>query len=712
MVLNLSVAHAAIAGILKDVSYTEYDDYVRVVIDVSTTVRFYKREIGNPHRVYIDIKDTNIGSFKNKIIDVGNLILTRIRTAQFAPNTVRVVLDLENVAEVKVSTPLSLKSIVVDIYDIKKDRTQQKLQSSAEPSEKNDKKKEAEEKSGDDERLPAKDALTEKDKIENKTHEDVNEKRNSGEEKNGKKVKKEISEKNDTPNTVVKTERPSHAEVKTSDATIYNNGDDMNSLEEQLSGVLSEKQDDAFFLNKTVEKPLTLRESFIEALSRNLTIKSSKITPISAALDISSAKAAFYPTFTQGYSLSGDPVSKTSAMLIPTGISLPLIIGGSMGLSLSNTKNLTDDSAATYQSTVAATLTVPLLAGAGYSINRAPIIIAELTETNSKLALREQVEATLVNINSAYWNLRLAREGLMIQVDALKEARRLHNKTLELIKEGEIAELDKYQTEASISNREVQLISAIKTLRDSQSTLLNLLNRDLSENLNPIDLPVFNRIDSQYQKSVDIALENRTDYLQALQNMKINETNLKLAKNNALPSLSLSLGYNTGSTSNPGGFERSLDHLSEDRSWIAAMSLSIPIPNTLKENSYYKSKLTLEQAKINLEKLKEDIKMAIRQSILGLNTARKQVEAARKTMELNQIKLNAEKAKLEEGLSDLFTVISFQNELVTSKLAEAGAVVDYQTAVITLKKNEGILLSYLDIRFQDGSIDNYYTSEK
>ncbi|MBF0458239.1 MAG: TolC family protein [Nitrospirae bacterium] len=481
--------------------------------------------------------------------------------------------------------------------------------------------------------------------------------------------------------------------------------DNNKSIEQQLSGILYSEKYNAVFFNKGDEKKITLRDTFLETLQRNLAIKSAKLAPVSAGLDISSAKAVFYPTLTQAFSLSGNPVSRTSGMsLSPAGLSLPLLTGGSLSVLYATSANLSQDAATQYQSTLGTVLTMPLLAGAGYFVNWAPVVIAEINELNSRIALREQIETMFVSVNAAYWNLKVAKEQLLIQLEALNDAVRLHNKTLELIKEGEIAVLDKYQTEAAISSREDALINAVKAFRDAQDTLLNLLNRDLSENISPEDPPTFDYIDPDYQNSLNAAFENRTDYLQALESLKISEINLKLAKNSSLPNLSLNFGYGTGSSMDTGGLGRSIIHGADERSWTASLNYTIPIPNTIRNNAYLKSKIALDQANINMDKLKESVKKEIRQGIIAVLSSKKKVEVAKKTQELNQLKLDAEKAKLEEGLSELFTVISYQNDLVSAQLAYVSATVDYQNAVIALKKSEGVLSSFLNIKIHDAAV--------
>jgi N-acetylmuramoyl-L-alanine amidase len=152
--LTPSAARAADpAVVLKDVRYSASEDYVRVVLDLSAAARFDRRELNNSKKIYIDLKNTKVGSsFKRKIIDLGNPVLSKIRTGQFDSNTVRVVLDLENSADVKIFMLSSPDRIVVDVYGLKKDKAQE-------------------------EKPPVKAAPPEKDKPDDKANKDADEKK-------------------------------------------------------------------------------------------------------------------------------------------------------------------------------------------------------------------------------------------------------------------------------------------------------------------------------------------------------------------------------------------------------------------------------------------------------------------------------------------------------------------------------------------------------
>jgi N-acetylmuramoyl-L-alanine amidase len=183
VLLSQSSALAAQAGILNDVRYTAYDDYVRVVLDVSAAVGFDKRDLRGSNKVYIDLKNTTIGKFKRKIIDVGNPVLTRIRTGQFDSKTVRIVFDLESSADVKVFMLSSPERIVIDIYGEKKDKGAASKET-PETQDKTTQDKTTQDKTTQDKAVQD----SGKNKSDDKPRNDINEKKPASDDKDQKKI--------------------------------------------------------------------------------------------------------------------------------------------------------------------------------------------------------------------------------------------------------------------------------------------------------------------------------------------------------------------------------------------------------------------------------------------------------------------------------------------------------------------------------------------
>ena len=101
---------------VKNIRYWSTPDYTRVVIDLSEPVEFSKNRILNPDRLYFDLMNTMIAKEVKTILPVGDGILKVVRAGQFKTDTVRVVLDLEEIADFNAFVLENPARFVIDVY--------------------------------------------------------------------------------------------------------------------------------------------------------------------------------------------------------------------------------------------------------------------------------------------------------------------------------------------------------------------------------------------------------------------------------------------------------------------------------------------------------------------------------------------------------------------------------------------------------------------
>jgi N-acetylmuramoyl-L-alanine amidase len=105
---------------LKDIRYWSSLDYTRVVIDLSGSVEFTKNRLSNPDRLYFDLTNTTTSKEIKTSLPIGGDILKMVRAGQFSPDTVRVVLDLKDMADFDVFVLDDPARIVIDVYGKKR----------------------------------------------------------------------------------------------------------------------------------------------------------------------------------------------------------------------------------------------------------------------------------------------------------------------------------------------------------------------------------------------------------------------------------------------------------------------------------------------------------------------------------------------------------------------------------------------------------------
>ena len=99
-----------------DLKHWTSKGYTRVVVDLSAPVEFSKNRIANPDRLYFDLKNSRISKEIKTTLPVGDGILKTVRAGQFNQDTVRVVLDLEEIKDFKVFILDDPAKLVIDVY--------------------------------------------------------------------------------------------------------------------------------------------------------------------------------------------------------------------------------------------------------------------------------------------------------------------------------------------------------------------------------------------------------------------------------------------------------------------------------------------------------------------------------------------------------------------------------------------------------------------
>jgi len=101
------------------VKYWSSDNYTRVVIMASGPVNYKEillEETENaPRRLYIDFKKSYIEPQYRAPVPIEDGLLKRIRTGQFSPDTVRVVLDIESIGNYKIYSLPDPFRVVIDV---------------------------------------------------------------------------------------------------------------------------------------------------------------------------------------------------------------------------------------------------------------------------------------------------------------------------------------------------------------------------------------------------------------------------------------------------------------------------------------------------------------------------------------------------------------------------------------------------------------------
>ncbi len=105
---------------VKGIRQWSHEGYTRVVVDLTGAVEFLQKRISEPDRLYFDLKNTKIAKDITTNLPVGDGILKTVRAGQFDKETVRVVLDLQEIKDFYAFILEDPAKLVIDVYGAKK----------------------------------------------------------------------------------------------------------------------------------------------------------------------------------------------------------------------------------------------------------------------------------------------------------------------------------------------------------------------------------------------------------------------------------------------------------------------------------------------------------------------------------------------------------------------------------------------------------------
>ena len=447
-------------------------------------------------------------------------------------------------------------------------------------------------------------------------------------------------------------------------------------------------------------KELSLADCVFLTLRNNKNIETAYLDRVVQKFDLKVAKDEFVPdlsvTPSIKYTNTGDLDDRTYTFKHEIGLTVTEKVptGAEFVFSWAHaTENENDSTDSTYSMSWNISARQPLLKGGGIDVNTVSIRTAHISEQINILNLKSIIIDTITSAINSYRAFVQARKALEITKNSLKRARELMEVNKALIEAGRMAKVEIVQTQADIASKEFGLTQAENAADAARLSLLKILDIDMYTKIIPVEKIVPDIKQPDLYKCTDIAFKNRSDYGQALLNMKITEMDLIVAKNNSLWDLSLEGGYSGSGmdeTKRNWAFKEAQQIALAE--WNLGLSLNIPFGDLTREQGVLRAKTNLKKAEINLKKLKDNIKNEVNDAVRDVQMKLRQVELARQARKLSKKKLVIEKEKLKAGRSSNFQLVSFQNDLISAQNNELNAAINYLNALTSLDKTLGTTL--------------------
>lgn len=365
-----------------------------------------------------------------------------------------------------------------------------------------------------------------------------------------------------------------------------------------------------------------------------------------------------------------------------------------------------------------------LLSGFGLGPNLRFLRIARNNREVTDIAFRAQIIATTTQIENIYWDLVKAVEDVRVKERSMSLAQKTLENDKKQLELQALAPLDVTRDEAVVDSSNQDLIIAQTNLQLQALLMKNAITRNLgdagiaSATVVPTDTIAVpeNEPVVPTQDLVAEALSHRPELAETRIDMTNRQITRKTAKNALLPTLDL-VAYYGGSglagvpnTFNPSdsnlpitGFpdlvSRTFNGSSPD--YLIGFTLNMPLRNRVAQADQVRSELEYGQAELHLQQLQNQVGIEVRNAQFALTQNRARVVSARKGVDVAQHTLDIEQKKLALGASTSLQVLQVGRDLAVAESNLVNATTDYAKSKVELDRAIGATLVNNGISIDD-----------
>ena len=345
----------------------------------------------------------------------------------------------------------------------------------------------------------------------------------------------------------------------------------------------------------------------------------------------------------------------------------------------------------------------------------------------SKSRFVTTLQDTIYNVEEAYWNLAYSIAYMGVMEQSLKLAREQLTKSKRSVEIGKLAPIEIKSAQAEVATREADILQAEANILSNEDRLKNILNlqaeigaEDVS--LVPTDRPSLSLKKIEFKEAMDLAFKNRPDLRERKIDINTKQVELKFARNQLLPDLSLTASYWSPGISGtqliyedgnaltgevigtvPGGASDALKNTFDFLypNWSIGLTLSLPLANIITRSQVAVARINYKQSFLQLKNKEQQIILDIKNALRAVQTNYKRVQAYRLARELTEKKLEGEVQKLRVGTSTNYDVILFQRDLANARSQELKAIVDYALSLANQQRILGVSLKERNIKLKE-----------
>ncbi len=311
----------------------------------------------------------------------------------------------------------------------------------------------------------------------------------------------------------------------------------------------------------------------------------------------------------------------------------------------------------------------------------------------AKLDLLRLKQDIVFQTISSYYDILNAKKQVKVKEDNLKWNQKNYEIIVERNRLGSVTLADVYSQQVKLGSAELELIKATNDFETLKSQFLYQLGLDVFEKYTFEDASVEDFKTSvqkenlkDLKESVEIALQNRSDYKSLQLGLETSMDNISIAKSGHLPTLSLSSGLSFGSNTIKTMFDK--------KRYSLNLGLNIPIfSGFIVDNKIQLAEVDAKNKKIQLDDFEREVKKDLQKNYLDLETSGKKLEVSHQNVKAAEENRRIEEEKYALGSTTLLNVLIANSDYTSALSLEINSHFDYLKLKEQLKYYLGILNS-------------------
>ena len=343
----------------------------------------------------------------------------------------------------------------------------------------------------------------------------------------------------------------------------------------------------------------------------------------------------------------------------------------------------------------------PLLKDAGSAVNLVAVRQADNRIARGVYGLKADMIALAEQVDSAYWELVLARETKSIRDFAVALADEQLQQNQGLLSVGRATRADVLSAEAEHATRIADLSEAEAEIRSQQYDLLRLLNptphAGWDVRIDTLDEPIVPEVPSGVDAIEANALRYRPEIAQAKLDAADSDLNVVSARNDLRPQLDVVASYEaTGRSTSFNGSTSYLDSGDYD-GFSVGVEFYTPLLRRAEKARLQRAKYQVRKAELSIDDWEQAVSVDVRQALVELQKQVERHSANLKAVESKQAEMEITKGRYTMGKETNLELLIVQRDLIQAKLDEVTARIRAAQAVTRLYAAEGTLLERFGI---------------